>query len=164
MAGFIGLEVDLDLSSAATFIDGYGHLMRSVRSSNPHVRSWVRSGDECYFDEDGEIYVVDRIKVRNSLFCDRPLISPRTLLSKYAASRLLPQSSRHALPLAPTSPIAVLYLSLMNSAAKFPRHMYVVLSQAAMERVSRDSKEGDKIKLALIQVAHAYYSRPGPGN
>ncbi|KAJ7366350.1 acetyl-CoA synthetase-like protein, partial [Mycena albidolilacea] len=103
--------------SAATFIDG-----------------WVRSGDECYFDENGEIYVMDRIK---DLIKARGFqVAPAELEARLAASSDVADCCVVPVP--------------HEFSGEIPK-AYVVLSQAAMERVFRDSKEGDKIKLALIQ-------------
>ncbi|KAJ7258711.1 phenylacetyl-CoA ligase [Mycena haematopus] len=103
--------------SAATFIDG-----------------WVRSGDECYFDEDGEIYVVDRIK--DFIKVRGFQVAPAELEARLSASPDVADCCIVPVP--------------EEFSGEIPK-AYVVLSQAAAARVAGNPEEGEKIKSVLIE-------------
>ncbi|KAF7365573.1 hypothetical protein MVEN_00430700 [Mycena venus] len=103
-------------------------------SADTFVDGWVRSGDECYFDEDGEIYVVDRIK--DFIKVRGFQVAPAELEAQLAANPDVADCCVVPVP--------------HEFSGEIPK-AYIVLSKAAAERVSRDPEEGEKIKSALIQ-------------
>ncbi|KAJ7166412.1 acetyl-CoA synthetase-like protein [Mycena crocata] len=103
-------------------------------SADTFVDGWVRSGDECYFDENGEIYVVDRLKdfIKVRAF----QVAPAELEARLAASPDVVDCCVVPVP--------------HEFSGEIPK-AYVVLTKAALERVTQNPETGENIKSALIQ-------------
>ncbi|KAJ7062336.1 acetyl-CoA synthetase-like protein [Mycena amicta] len=108
-------------------------------STETFVDGWVRTGDEVYIDEKGEIFVVDRIKdfIKVRAF----QVAPAELESRLAASPDVADCCVVPVP--------------DEFSGQLPK-AYVVLSAAALERVRvagdpEGEKEKERIKTALIQ-------------
>ncbi|KAJ6624200.1 amp dependent CoA ligase [Mycena sp. CBHHK59/15] len=103
-------------------------------SKETFVDGWVRSGDEVYFDDNGELCIVDRIKD----------------FIKVGGFQVAPSELEARLVTNPDISDCCVVPVPHEFSGEVPR-AYAVLSKNALERVQQNPKESDKIKATLIQ-------------
>ncbi|KAJ6624199.1 phenylacetyl-CoA ligase [Mycena sp. CBHHK59/15] len=103
-------------------------------SKETFVDGWIHTGDEVYFDENGEIHVVDRIKefIKVRAF----QVAPAELEARLVANPDVVDCCVVPVP--------------HEFSGEIPK-AYVVLSKEALERIHQNPEESENIKTALIE-------------
>ncbi|KAJ7226306.1 phenylacetyl-CoA ligase [Mycena rebaudengoi] len=103
-------------------------------SKETFVDGWVRSGDKVFFDNNHELHIVDRIK--DFIKVGGYQVSPTELEARIFTNPDVVECSVIPVP--------------HEFHGEVPK-AYVVLREAALERIKHDPRESDNIKAALIQ-------------
>ncbi|KAJ7087682.1 phenylacetyl-CoA ligase [Mycena belliarum] len=103
-------------------------------SRETFVDGWVRSGDEVYFDADGELHIVDRIK--DFIKVGGFQVAPAELEARLVTNENITDCCVVPVP--------------HDFSGQVPR-AYAVLSKDALERIERDPEERERIRAVLIE-------------